>query len=81
MAAGVPVVAAASPGIEGLIADRQSGLVVRPDNRADFAQAVRELCQDPSLAQRIGAAAQQHVRQHHNPQQIAQQYAALYAEL
>lgn len=81
MAAGVPVVAATAPGIEGLIVDRQSGCVVRPDNRADFAQAVRELCQDSNLARRIRTAAQQHVRQFHDPRQVAQQYAALYAEL
>lgn len=49
-----PVVAARSPGPEGLIADGESGLLVPKDDPAALAAAIARVLDDPALAARLG---------------------------
>jgi len=60
MAAGLPVVATASAGIESLLDDGISGRVVTTDNVAAFAAALIQLARDPSLLARMGDSARRH---------------------
>jgi glycosyltransferase involved in cell wall biosynthesis len=60
-ACGVPVVAGRGPGVEAVVTDTETGLLVAPGNDIEFAAAVRALLADPArraaLAQRARAQA------------------------
>ena len=56
MACGVPVVAAAATGSESLVADGQSGRLIRPGAIGRFAEALGAYAGDPDLRMRHGAA-------------------------
>lgn len=62
MAAGKPVIAAASGGISEVVADGVTGLLVPPGNAPALAQAIRSLLDDPQLVHRLGRAAQDRAR-------------------
>jgi D-inositol-3-phosphate glycosyltransferase len=62
MAAGRPIVAAASGAIPELIADEQSGLLFPPREPAGIAQVVTRLLGDPKLAERLASEAARVVR-------------------
>ncbi len=55
MACGVPVVAAAATGSESLVADGQSGRLIRPGAIGRFAEALAAYAADPELRSRHGA--------------------------
>jgi trehalose synthase len=60
-----PVVASRRGGIQDQIVDRESGLLVDDPTDLDaFGAAIAELLDDRQLAQRIGVAAQERVREH-----------------
>jgi trehalose synthase len=59
---GRPVVAAAVGGIQDQVIDGVTGLLVDPRDLDAYGRAVLALLQDPELAQRLGAAAREHVR-------------------
>ena len=62
MSKGTPVVATRVGGIQSLIVDGETGLLVDDPNDLDgFAAAIRRLVEDPELANRLGAAAQRRV--------------------
>lgn len=76
MAAGVPVVASAIPGHQGVIADRQTGWLVR--SREEFAGALRALA-EPARNDEVGRAARQWIRQQFgNWDDCARRYHELY---
>jgi glycosyltransferase involved in cell wall biosynthesis len=56
MRAGVPVVATRIGGIPDLVADGETGLLVRPSEAEALASAVSRLLADPAQAERLGAA-------------------------
>ena len=59
-----PVVASRIGGIQDQIVDGESGLLVDdPTDLADYGDAVRKLLKDPETADRMGAAAQDRVRE------------------
>lgn len=61
MACGVPVVASSTEGIPDVVADRETGLLVEPDNIDGFALGVSELFERPSLATRLSHNARSNV--------------------
>ncbi|HUB25740.1 MAG TPA: glycosyltransferase family 4 protein [Tepidisphaeraceae bacterium] len=63
MAAGVPVVATNAPGIRDVVRDKITGLLVPVGSPADLATAMRQVLEDPAMAQRLSAAAWGDVRQ------------------
>jgi glycosyltransferase involved in cell wall biosynthesis len=56
MAAGVPVVAARATGAVDLVEDGVTGFLVKPQQIADYAEAIARLIRDPELRARAGAA-------------------------
>jgi alpha-maltose-1-phosphate synthase len=95
MACGAPVVASAVGGIPEVVVDGTTGYLVPfepdgtplggPKDRAGFALAlaarVNELCADPTLARRMGAAGRQRVEEQFAWSSVARQTAQLYARL
>lgn len=57
MAAGRPVVASATGGLESIVADGETGLLVPPGNTVALAAALERLIEDRELVTRMGAAA------------------------
>ncbi|MGB9791724.1 MAG: glycosyltransferase [Thermacetogeniaceae bacterium] len=62
MCMGVPCVATAVGGVPEVISDGVSGLLVEPGNPEALAAAVMRILRDPSLASRLGEAAQREAR-------------------
>jgi glycosyltransferase involved in cell wall biosynthesis len=82
MASGLPAVASRVGGIPELIADEQTGLLVRPGDAAGLADAICRLMSDSGLAARLGAAARDHVESRYSFDRMTAAFAALYdAEL
>ncbi|HKO27572.1 MAG TPA: glycosyltransferase family 4 protein, partial [Solirubrobacteraceae bacterium] len=57
MAARAPIVATSIPGVDEVVADRETALLVPPGDAAALAHAVRRLLDDPTAAARLGHAA------------------------
>jgi glycosyltransferase involved in cell wall biosynthesis len=57
MAAGRPIVASAIPGVDELVADGETALLVPPGDADALANALRRVAGDAELRQRLGAAA------------------------
>ncbi|MBI1292940.1 glycosyltransferase [bacterium] len=57
MGCGLPVIATDIPGTRELIADGETGLLVKPEDSADLAAALARLIGDPAERLRIGAQA------------------------
>jgi starch synthase len=95
MACGAPVVASAVGGIPEVVEDGKTGYLVAfepdgtpmgaPKDRDAFARAlatrVNELCADPALGHRMGAAGRRRVEEHFAWSSIAGQTAQLYERL
>ncbi len=95
MACGAPVVASAVGGIPEVVEDGNTGYLVSfepdgtpmggPRDREAFARAlaarVNQLCDDPALAKKMGAAGRQRVEEHFAWSSIARQTAHLYERL
>jgi glycosyltransferase involved in cell wall biosynthesis len=70
MAAGLPVVASRIGQIPTLVEPEETGLLVTPGCKHELAQALLRLSSDPLLRGRLGAAARQHVENHHTWQSV-----------
>ena len=81
MAAGLPVVAAHTGGTPEIVQDRQTGLLVPPDDPLALAEALACLLDTPGLREQLGNAAHHWVATHCAPAVIAGQYADIYASL
>jgi glycosyltransferase involved in cell wall biosynthesis len=77
MAAGRPVVAAASGGPAEMIDDGSTGLLYPPGDRAALARALRRLFDDAELRTRLGAAAREKARAF-EPELVAAQVTEVY---
>ncbi len=66
MQVGVPVVASRIGGVEELVEDQVTGLLVEPGDPAALAQALGRVLEDPELASRLAAAGRRRVRERHS---------------
>ncbi len=78
---GRPVVASHVGGIEDQVEDGMSGLLVPPTDLAAFGRRVSELLADPHGAERMGAAAQERVRDHFLGPRHLRHYVDLFARV
>ena len=81
MAAGLPVVATDVPGTRDLVLPQKTGYLVPVGDRADFARWTNVLLDDAKLAERLGRAGQQRVRDEFSVEKMVQRHAELYGEL
>lgn len=65
MAAGLPVVASRVGDLAGIVAHDRTGLLVRPGDPLDLADALTHLAAEPARARALGAAGRELVREHH----------------
>ena len=77
MAAGCACVASRVPGVEGLLEDGVTGLLVPEANAPALAEALEGLLRDPTLAARLGTAARQRAIAEHGLGVMAQRYETL----
>jgi glycosyltransferase involved in cell wall biosynthesis len=65
-ASGLPVIAGASGGVAGIIADGETGLLVPPGDIGAFAAAARRLIRDQAVRRAMGIAARTRVKREHD---------------
>jgi glycosyltransferase involved in cell wall biosynthesis len=80
MAAGVPVVATRVGGTPEIIQDGVNGLLVRPRDARELAQAIAQLLREPKLAQKLAEAAQERVRLEFSFDRLLAELDSLYRE-
>jgi starch synthase len=81
MACGTAVVGSRVGGIPEVVAEGKTGLLVPPDSPDDLAGALNVLVRDPGLAEAMGHAGRDRAVAEFGWPAVAQQTAALYAEL
>jgi glycosyltransferase involved in cell wall biosynthesis len=81
MLAGLPVVASAVGGIPDAIRHEETGLLVRPGQPREIADAVRRLVSEPGLAERLAAAARALAQAEYTREASAMRFSALYERL
>ena len=77
MACGAAVVGSANDPVSEVIEHGHNGLLVPFHNTSALADAISDVLEDRSQAQRLGAAARQHVQQHYNLQASVEHYRKL----
>jgi len=80
-AAGKPVIGSNAPGIDEVIADRQTGLLVEPANAKALAQAMDTLIGDPKLRETMGRAGRRRVFEAFTLEHMVDETEALYREM
>jgi glycosyltransferase involved in cell wall biosynthesis len=78
MAAGVPIVATAVPGVEQVITPCETGLIVQPGDSMGLADAINLILTHPESARRMGRSARQYVTDNYSAEKQASEYLALY---
>lgn len=81
MAAGVPVVAARVGGNREAVVDGETGFLVPPGDAGAFAEAIRKILHDPSLARRMGEAGRRRVKEHFSLDRMVANVEKTYGEL
>ncbi|MFM9966132.1 MAG: glycosyltransferase family 4 protein [Planctomycetaceae bacterium] len=78
MALGRPVIASDVDGVDSVVHDNETGLLVPPSNSEALAQRMLELLRDPFRARRLAEAAREMVRRDFSVARMAQQTAGVY---
>jgi glycosyltransferase involved in cell wall biosynthesis len=68
-------------GVEGIVVDRRSGLLVAPGRPEEIRDAIRELARDDDLRRRLGDAARRRIDEAFRSETVAAHYEELYADL
>jgi glycosyltransferase involved in cell wall biosynthesis len=78
MAAGVPVIASHVGGLPNLVEDGATGLLLPPNDRAGWEQAIRRLLADPTESQGWASAARETAMRRFHPQVVAEGHLEIY---
>ena len=81
MAAGKPVVATSVNGTSELIIDRETGVLVEPNNVTSLLNGIRELILDKSKAEEIAKAGKKYVSEHYSLNNMAIAVKEVYVSL
>jgi glycosyltransferase involved in cell wall biosynthesis len=81
MAHGLPCIVTDIPGNSDVVQHGKNGLLVRLDDDGELAAALTSLALDQGLRERLGQAAFGTVEERYSLDSVADQYAALYADL
>jgi glycosyltransferase involved in cell wall biosynthesis len=79
--AGLPCVVTAVGGVPDVVDDGQTALLVPPGQPRQLAARLERVLADPALAERLGRAGRDVVRERYSLPMIARRYADLYEEL
>ncbi len=80
-AAGLPCVASDIPGVQEVISDGETGLLIDPQSSAAIAQSLERLRRSPEDCHRFGKALRQHVTSSFSVSWMAEAYEKLYREI
>jgi glycosyltransferase involved in cell wall biosynthesis len=72
LARGTPVIGSASGGIEEIIRDGETGLLVEPGDTAHLVQQLERILDDPALARRLSARAKADARQRFSAESVSE---------
>lgn len=81
MAAGKAVVATAIGGTDEAVIHGETGLLVRPEDPAQLAEAIRTLVDDPALARRLGAGGRERVSRDFSAERMVEAVSRVYGVL
>ena len=81
LAAGLPVVATNHGGLPEIVRDGATGLLVRPNDSAALAKALRQLADDPDRRARMGEAAAADARERFGLERMLDEVEGVYATL
>jgi glycosyltransferase involved in cell wall biosynthesis len=81
MQAGKPIVASRIAGMDEVVVDGETGLLVEPKQPFALAQALGKLLKDPQLRERMGEAGRRRVNECFTVQRMTAAYQQLYEEL
>lgn len=81
MSLGRPVIASDVDGVDSVVHDNETGLLVPPSNSEALAQRMLELLRDPFQARRLAEAARERVRRDFSVARMAQQTADVYCKV
>ena len=81
MLAGLPVVATDVGSVSEAVVPGKTGLLVRPDDAAALAGAIRTLRDDPDARRRLGERGGEVARERFTPEAMARAFEALYREI
>lgn len=77
MMAGLPVIAARVEGVDEVVEDGVHGLLVPTESPDELAKAILQLCRDPEMRRRMGAAARRRVLEAYTTNRMCGQYLAV----
>ncbi|MDH5754027.1 MAG: glycosyltransferase family 4 protein [Candidatus Bathyarchaeota archaeon] len=80
MAMGKAIVASEVDGIKEVISNQENGVLVNPNNIAEWIKAVTSLLSDSSMAKRIGENARQTVKEKYDWELLAKKYEKSFTE-
>jgi glycosyltransferase involved in cell wall biosynthesis len=80
MFCGTPVIGSTDGGASDVVTDGRTGLLVRPGDATVLAGALERLLTDATLAQRLGRAGQQFVKQAYDPVRSARSMIDVYGQ-
>ncbi|WP_233578630.1 glycosyltransferase family 4 protein [Tautonia sociabilis] len=81
MATGLPCIASAIGGNTDLLAPGPSGLLVPPDDRSGWAEAILRVLEDRPFARSLGTSALEAIRQQYDMRVVVDRYVELYQSL
>ena len=81
MARGKPVIATGVGGVDSIVTDGETGIVVPPSDSERLAERILEVLREPGMARRIGEAGREVVRTHFRVDQMVARTAALYRDI
>jgi glycosyltransferase involved in cell wall biosynthesis len=79
MAMGKPVVATRVGGLQDIVLDDETGLLVEPGDEVALGAALARLVADDDLRRRLGEAGRRRASAHFSAQVVVPQYEAAYA--
>ena len=81
MAADVPVIATAIPGVDEVITHGRTGLLATPNAPASLASAILLICTRPEEGRVLASAAREHVRAAFSTERMVARVASVYEEV
>jgi glycosyltransferase involved in cell wall biosynthesis len=81
MAASKPIVATRVGAVPTVITDRETGLLIEPNDAAGLTNALAQLLTDPELCRRLALKARAQVEQHYTAAAMSRKYLAMYQDV